>query len=650
MRKVRVTRLLSALVIAGVAATSAQTLASADTVATQVSGAVGATDVQLYNDSSSPSGPIELTAKSDGTDTTVRLEAGGGINVAKVTFQVSRNGGSFADVATVSRNDDGAFSTEWTPADYGAFPGDTVDLRVVNTADPAETDSESGFILRNGNAINIAAGSQKGYFEDPDAPTQYTLGVTGTTSVTSTNAADRPCISWQDGGGTGVDVTCDTSNLGNGTFEGVLRFSDVRYNLDDPALPPVEADQMVVRAQTDTVLEPDEQTDDFETFTLYEQTLTSLTATAGTVTALDENCEPIAGIDVYTDSGALVGESDGRGQVRVAQSAVQYYYANADASDGFSPAAGDKRTGGFACAEAVKPAILLVHGINAFKAQVRWKSGVDCNDYWEALPGYLKRHGFDRKPIVKIGYYEADTNCANIKGSWHPVTQNSYMNGTDAHANNLGHTKEAAIEHLGYHLAWYIYNNYSKYGVAVDVVAHSMGGLMIRFALGKVEAQHPDFPPLLIVKNAVTLGTPHGGARAKLFASGCDGRQCSQMRPGDGFLKSLEREAWNPQGRGGTDWTAIGSDDDQWVAGDRAAGTSRNRDKDAYFGACHKLTYPWHEHVMHGDYMKDVPKGNPQYASFITRSDRCGAPLNLKERNQLTPVEAIARALKSGRY
>jgi triacylglycerol esterase/lipase EstA (alpha/beta hydrolase family) len=32
-------------------------------------------------------------------------------------------------------------------------------------------------------------------------------------------------------------------------------------------------------------------------------------------------------------------------------------------------------------------------------------------------------------------------------------------------------------------LGWEIYNRYSRYGIAVDVVGHSMGGLVIRAML-----------------------------------------------------------------------------------------------------------------------------------------------------------------------
>ena len=345
---------LVAIAISAVAVTGIPALAMADTIDTQVSNALSNTDVQLYNETG---GGIDLTAKNDGTDTTVRLEAGAGINVAQVTFQVSRNALPFADIATVDRNDDGAFSVEWTPADSGAFPGDLIRIRALNAAVPANDDTSGFFVLRNASAnttqaINIATGDQKGYFVDPDIPADSTLGVTGTTTVTSPSQADAPGVNWMDGNGANQDLTFDASNSGDGTFEGVLRFNG--YNFDGPTLPPAEADQMVVRARTDVPVGSDDS-DDFEGFTLYEQTLTSLTVTFTpaeepdpgivTVTVLDQNGNPIAGIDVYRAGGGFIGDTDGRGQVTNEQDdTVDFYYANADANDAFSLAAGDKRS------------------------------------------------------------------------------------------------------------------------------------------------------------------------------------------------------------------------------------------------------------------------------------------------------------------
>lgn len=365
MRSSGIKRGLAAIAISGMAVTVLPGLAMANEIDSQVTGAVGPTSTQLYNENTSPSGqPVGLTAKNDGTDTTVRLEAGAGVNVPRVIFQFSRDGGAtWSDIATVERNDDGAFSHEWVPSADGVFAGDTILLRTRNAADPNNAgleDQEGPFVLRNATAattqaINITAATQKGYFTDPDVPTQHTLGVAGTTTVMSTAPINIPIIAWMDGAGNNTDSTFDTSNNGTGGWEGVLRFSNATYTFDNPALPPAEADEMVVRAATDAFVPASDQTDDFEGFTLYKQVLTSVNATLNprtepdpgtvTVTVLDQNGNPIAGIDVYAATGAALGETDGRGQVVTPQSdSIDYYYANADANDNFSPGAGDKRS------------------------------------------------------------------------------------------------------------------------------------------------------------------------------------------------------------------------------------------------------------------------------------------------------------------
>ena len=349
---------MAALAITAVAVTGVPALAMADSVNSQVTTALGPTGVQLYNINTSFSGPIDATAKNDGTDSTVRLEAGGGTNVANVTFQVSRNGGAFADIATVARNDDGAFFVEWNPTTSGAFAGDTIVIRALNQAVPANFDDSGPQVLRNASAtntqaINITQGSAKGYFTDPCSGTDYYVGVVGTTSVLSTSGADSPGLAWMDGNGNEQDTTFNTTNGGDGTFEGTLDISS--YTFDDPTLPPADPDQLVVRATTDTTSAVEDQTDDFEAYTLYEQTVTSVTAVLGTATApdpapvtvtvLDQNGNPIAGNDVYGAGGGYVGTTDGRGQVVTPQADnVNYYYANADCASGFSPAAGDKRS------------------------------------------------------------------------------------------------------------------------------------------------------------------------------------------------------------------------------------------------------------------------------------------------------------------
>jgi hypothetical protein len=315
----------------------------------------------------------------------------------------------------------------------------------------------------------------------------------------------------------------------------------------------------------------------------------------------------------------------------------------------------------------VKP-VLLIHGIDV---DPRGGYNNNCANTWGPLQSFLRTHGFADRPLLTLSYYNGDAQCdRSISESTDPTLGNKYFDGTGAHAGPGGaHTLEAAIEHLGYHLAWWIYNEYSRHGVPVDVVGHSLGGLMIRYALGMVDKGTVGFPPKLLIDDALTLGSPHGGARPGLFVHLCGKRQCSEMAPGSGFLTGLERDAWNPQGDGGTDWTAMGSDGDSYVTADRATGTSGNRKRDLYFGACHKVWYPdfrWDQvpikfgritinlpvrrsqNIEHGDYMKPGSIGGSSVSNLLTYNEgsHCGAPLT-EQRNQLHPMGQIAKALDS---
>lgn len=68
---------------------------------------------------------------------------------------------------------------------------------------------------------------------------------------------------------------------------------------------------------------------------------------------------------------------------------------------------------------------------------------------------------------------------------------------------------------------------------AVDVIAHSMGGLALRYYL--VTRSHSDELP---VRRAVFLATPHSGTWVAWLAWGAGARE---MRPGSDFLQNLAR-------------------------------------------------------------------------------------------------------------
>ncbi len=316
--------------------------------------------------------------------------------------------------------------------------------------------------------------------------------------------------------------------------------------------------------------------------------------------------------------------------------------------------------------------VLIVHGLDAIAPY-----GGTCPHDWDDAKQYLKSHGFADREIYTVGYYDKDVvGCdRSINESTKPGLGEEYDNTPDAHvAGTTGHTANAAIEHLAYHLAWFIYNSYSKNNETVAVLAHSMGGLMTRYALAEVAARNDAFPPQLLVDNVVTLGSPHGGARSGKLAE-CSLvtlakvdhlRECDEMTPGSAFLTGLEDDGWDPQGARGTDWTAIGSDGDASVSADRAVGSSRDRQSDLYFGACHKVWYryqkvdtrvgrgggPSRHEIGHDEYMHDGSiTGGMDATDLLAYSSQghCGAPLTAVTA-QIHPMALAALALTSSDY
>jgi hypothetical protein len=241
---------------------------------------------------------------------------------------------------------------------------------------------------------------------------------------------------------------------------------------------------------------------------------------------------------------------------------------------------------------------------------------------------------------VTTGYYHGDRNCStNISASGR---HSAHFGAAPADAHkSRSHTSNARIEHLAYHLAWNISDRFSSKGRPVDVVAHSMGGLLIRYALAQVQARHRDFPRRLLVEDVVTLGTPHGGARGLASAGSL---QAAQMAPGSELLAALEQLGWEPDGSGDADWLTVGSDDDTLVAADSAAATGRDRRPlDRYMGSSHKVWYTTSSDVGHGDYLHDdSPAATARaYQSFD------GSPFTLYRRT-LWPVRRTFDSLVFG--
>jgi hypothetical protein len=233
----------------------------------------------------------------------------------------------------------------------------------------------------------------------------------------------------------------------------------------------------------------------------------------------------------------------------------------------------------------LKRPIIFVHGYEKGSA---W----NCNG-WDGMKS-LFRNQEPKAPnstaLVTIGYYKGDTNCSQR------------ISGVGSHSKHYGHSgtshdTDTDIRHLAYHLAWYIESVWTRYGDPVDIVAHSMGGLIVRYMVAQVVKGNADFPSDLRIHDIVTLGTPHNGYRA-ISALGCSlispSTQCKQMNGTSSFMDWLRANAMSPETSARTDWTTLGSDDDSWVAADSATGMGTNTTKVWYFTEAN---------IEHGDFI-----------------------------------------------
>lgn len=219
--------------------------------------------------------------------------------------------------------------------------------------------------------------------------------------------------------------------------------------------------------------------------------------------------------------------------------------------------------------------VLLVHGFNS-------QASVNCaGSAFPHVPAYVAANGW-QGAIMTVGFYAKDTNCTvNL------TTYQGYC--TRIFPGNVGTINED-LRHVACELAWYIYNTLASHGDNVQMVAHSMGGLIVRAVLANLG--HAGWPSKLYVQDAVTMGTPHGGLLANSPIIAC-GKcwQGAQMTIGSSFLATL---AQNPQASNGTDWTMQGSDCDTVTWTSTTA---------MFFG--HKVEYHTPCYV-HGGYLSDT--------------------------------------------
>ena len=196
--------------------------------------------------------------------------------------------------------------------------------------------------------------------------------------------------------------------------------------------------------------------------------------------------------------------------------------------------------------------VLFIHGVYGSG------SGVDCNATFTTDIAYLQNHNWVGD-LKTLSYYNGDTNCnANMRTTAHASKCNGYPDSSW----NLGNNNEDD-RHLSCLLAWYIWDNYTVNTWTVDVVAHSLGGVLLKWALFKVKKGDDltHFPPYLTVHQVVTMASPLGGLP---ITSGHWFCQCTEISELEFPSGAIYGDLTGQDGRNANDlnndiiWTMIG--------------------------------------------------------------------------------------------
>jgi hypothetical protein len=204
--------------------------------------------------------------------------------------------------------------------------------------------------------------------------------------------------------------------------------------------------------------------------------------------------------------------------------------------------------------------VIYVHGY----ADNGIPGGCNGSTNFGTIRSFLTSNGWTG-PLYSVKYYNGDQNC---DFDLH-VEQYTYGHCTGWYAGNEGTTNED-IRHITCLLAWYLWDNFTAHGVAVKVIAHSMGGIIIRqmlFDTPYISA----FPAYITVEDVVTAGTPHQGFLPGTAWARCGScTQVGQLEQHNPLMQNLNSSTF----RGGfglepngypetTDWTTMASNNDE---------------------------------------------------------------------------------------
>lgn len=328
--------------------------------------------------------------------------------------------------------------------------------------------------------------------------------------------------------------------------------------------------------------------------------------------------------------------------------------------------------------------VLFVHGVEVHGNV--FNSPTPCPTYFDKAIPYLQNFSYLLSngqvvhwtgAIKTIGYYFGDTNCSvnladtdtlygdKLTGwefdAWKHcstfTTKHQYQEASSDHGSyfftydsnssedqtmqnrvQLG-TNNDPIEHIACVLAWYIYDNYTVNGQNVDIVDHSMGGLIARWAISLSRNPVTDarsavptsgFPRnKLLVRDVVAFDSPFGGDGLADLAHAltAGGVQVAEMNDGSPFVRALQLDRY-PQGAQGTNWTQIGNVQATplWSLGLGALCPNVSPDSATDMSAGYKVWYwaPCYTHIGAGSPFNDDGETPAQAFYCNANSMACG--------------------------
>jgi hypothetical protein len=263
----------------------------------------------------------------------------------------------------------------------------------------------------------------------------------------------------------------------------------------------------------------------------------------------------------------------------------------------------------------VYTALVLIHGFQdkCYGAFNSYEGSYSSTN--EDTIAFLESKGWGKTwdPIDGIGYYSDnyESACTNDgsgtvyynnvydidNGGANPPKHCVNVNSGESNPNiAFGYTDDP-IRHIACELAWHIYNTYTANHIPVYVLAHSMGGLIIRDAIA--EAGSGDFPPAIDVQRVVTVATPHGGvygdysAGAQLLYG--NSVELEDMLPGSNhssFMQTISGNQYqSPNGLFGTYWYLMAGSD----------ACDRNQTSGGKYESCLALAIPLNVPYPDGD-------------------------------------------------